>query len=569
MTTKSKVDPNQGAFAHHMMRVLGHDLSFNLQDVNERTLEGVLDKYAVRDANTKEIYWSATADALIKSLNHIITDDVDPKTGKPTEVRSLAVDDAAEIKAWFEELGKTEKTAKEMAAKLVQANFSPDKTKQESMFEFLLRAGQDAGGMEYQTNGEMMNMLHGLLSAFDPKLADVFMGMVRGMGIVAEPVAQVETRNALENGWQFVTQGMEQDLATLHGYDLEDKNGKPIIYNKFDGPIVDVENPNAYEQFFNGTWKQGHSFDLGHGKPPFENRSFEDMVLKAWEDQGVVKFTDNDPQVRADAIQLAKQLMLGGGIGSEFVDRLVDNGVIRFDGMSEAEIDAFKADLSAHMGKLNMSHDSSSLLAANEIVFFVQEREAKNPGEAGVRLRGVAHENERITYPGKNPLNVYAGIRDRMEDMLDPYRKATDGKDFAERFQHHANKIPGLHVGLDRGEPEQASDLINRQTHNPKDPSEALSTQPEKASHTQSKHVPVPSGNDGAVSKNQNGDIEIGGHPPKEKFNDCATGEFTTPCLPDGPQSVPEYVANGLGVPKQEEPSNYVMQSSANDAPAV
>jgi hypothetical protein len=504
-----------------------------------------LDKFAVKD-KAGVIDWKQTAKNLVDSLNHLVSDDVDVTEvdGKKVETvvkaNDLSTTAQAEIVAWFEEIGKTETTAKGMANELLKADFTPDdKIKKGSMFDFLILHGNDAGGYDYQSNGEMLNLLITMISSFSPQLGQVFSNLVQGMGIVAERPEDADTRNSLELAWEVVMHGREQDIAELSGYDIDDDS---ITYNNFKGPSNALERA----QFFDGTWREGSGFDLGHGTEPFETRSFKNMVLQPLLDSGVIKITDNSLDadgnsiVEGETIQLAKQLMLGGQMGEKFSSALIDSKMLKFDGMSVAEISKFKAEFTQHLEGIDMSVSDSSWKAGKSILDFVN-------GRAGVEFNAAVSREDLL-------------------DVIDPYSKSTGPADFAERFQKYANDIKGVHVGLDVPEQERVSTNVAdikqlpNSTNDKPVPAEVAAAKPV---HQQTKHEDVSAPGSGAVSQNENGDIEIGGDPAKVSFNHCAAGTFAIPCLPDGPKSVPDLIADTLAQ-KQGEPSNYVMASSGN-----
>ncbi len=526
---KYPIDSKEAVFGHHVLSILNHDV---VMAGDPRNLEAVFDAHGVKN-DQGELDLDKTAEKLVKSLDALIPDDA-ARDGENKLVvstkRGLDSAAAATLTAFIKDSGA--KTAKELGDVFSKARFpDPDNPrKKESMRDFLYRAGQQADGSSFdmQSNAAIIGALRELLNKFHPGLGDMFMGFVQSAGIVEDTSGLTESKEALAEGHFVMWSGGGTSMAKFWGHPDRDDQGNAIDYNSFRGP----RSSSQVAAFFDGTFHNGEAHTLGGGTSRvFASQSFDDMILKRWEEQGVVQFKDpNDLDARQRFIDYARQATLGGQVGPELTERLVKNGVITFSSDTE------KAAFTQHVQKFDMG-GMSSVDAANNIVRYAKMHD-------GVDFPGA---------PQGAHSTVFDRVRDEMIGSFDHYERAKNSDHFAAKMVRYAEHTPEVRVHMNNDvEAPMAPTLVRPVGGGSASSSASEEPAQQRSPNTTTTHRASPSGHGGQATIGPNGQTLIGGQPAPQAFGHSASGANVV--------SEPEVVVAG----SVQEPERPVLDDPAN-----
>lgn len=421
-----QVDMKEAKFANDLLRRLSGDYIMNGEAA---TVEGVLNQHAV--TKNGQIDLTATADKLIKSLNELLPDEgkIDPKTHKPVTVKEhkLSPEGEQSIRELIENSGA--KTTAELAKVLQQKDLKLDKNdpnKKESLFQFLYRTNTfNDSSFAVAYTGKQLWALREFLNSFTPGLGDTLTNFLNKAGIVQNPSDKPSAASrSLAEGFNVVHGGSQQTLAEFYGQPLytQDANGNSIFikHNPFRGPTTEHQ----ISQFLNGEGPYAKNYNLGGTSPlQFKNQSFDEIILKRWEQQGIVKF--DSPEGRDNFKKVVGNALLGRPLKEDFINEI---GTI--DGTNTRALLTFdnetaKKEFAQSIAKIRMDQTDPET-AARQII------------DAVGKTKGVSlnFEIADLKKDFKGDWIPPAALT----NILGKYAPARNGQSFAERIIEDAEK---------------------------------------------------------------------------------------------------------------------------------
>jgi hypothetical protein len=270
------------------------------------------------------------------------------------------------------------------------------------------------------------------------------MNLLISTGLLDDPnenVSELNIKNELAEGWEAWQNGRVGQFNEISAVDAQ---GQPIPQDQL-GQWRTPGNRPEINEFFevggstNGSrnlWGSDEEFRFTDAEAEGRPNTFEGMIMRKWEADGIIEFTGTDEEkaaARQAWLQQSHAFAVGGQLDEGFAQSFVDQGIITFPDAAAQQ--AFTDHMSQFDGR---NYDAERIMG--EVIRYMQDTP-----------NGASWTNPRFDDETESQ---YSTTQSQVLRLARMYEHVPDGHDYAERMLQFASRHPNITLAAPEAEEE-------------------------------------------------------------------------------------------------------------------